>query len=220
MNDTTGPAADGPVEPADDDRMRAAVELAERDLAAAGPPPERTPIGTIERLVLALVGAAVLVGFIGSLTPRGAAPVPVWRVGLGWALLVGGVLASVVLLVRGRSEVSRPRRPEALDRLSSAQRRSIRRQLQGKVPIVPAQSPVVLQTARVLAGITPRHRTVMAVIALFAGNATRSDTLGRWVFVGFLVAVWAGGSVFALTYVRRASTFLATHPSPTTEPTP
>lgn len=209
-------------DPTDDDRMRAAIELAGQQPTSTATSPQRPPVRTTGWWVIALIGVAIaaILGLAESVND-GATTVPTWRTGLGWAVLVAGCIAAVGLFVRSRRDgTNRRTRSAVLEGLSAAQRKSVRRQMVGKDAVVPAQLPVVRSMAILIAGIEPKPGTVAAIVAIFVGNAIRSGTGGKWYFVGFLILVWAGGTLLTSTQVRRARAFLATHPAPTTEATP
>lgn len=218
-----------PGEPTDDDRMRAALDL-------AGPDPSAASLALVQRVsrVRSKRGLAVLLVVVAVGACRGVLlamrdrpwrsdPVDTWRSVLGWTLYAsgfGGLVWSFVSLRRsGRPRWVRARaRPFTV--LTVAQRKHVTRQIQGKAAVEPAHLPLLRYVATTMTGSPLSPWMLVAVAALLVGNAIRTDDPVPWVVAGSVAVVTVGTIPAASRLYRRAKAFLATHPDPTPKATP
>lgn len=218
--------ADGPT---DDERMRAAIELAGESPAPWAETFLREHKVTVwGRVVPILIGATVVGAVIGYLVfkqdaPGTRTPVPGWRTALGWGLWIGGFIAWMVILVRARRVGllrDNRKRQRPMQVLTFAQRKGLVRQVRGKDAVIPAQLPLLRHLATTMVGTQASSWSLAAVVTLLVGNALRTNDTWPWLFIIFIAVLTVVSLPAGARQRRQAVAFLAHHPTPTTEPAP
>ena len=176
-------------------------------------------------VVAVLVFAGAVSAFLASLifpsSPSPSAPVAGWRDDVGLAITAAGLLietAGIIAIVRSGLWGARWRAPVAV--LTRRQRRSLTRQVLGKVPPVPQRLPLARDFAETLSSSRVLIVLYAGVALLPVGNAMGEASTTRMLWALVPAALVVLGGVITERQARLADRFLRQHPASSAESEP
>ena len=166
-------------------------------------------------VLLSVAVAVVALVFWHGRSTRSAADVPTWQGVLGVVVVGTGLVFEcygVVTMLRRNRRLRAWRSPTAV--LTSAQRKDLRSQVRGQVPVAPDRVPLARDLAERLIAQSIAVVTNAGLAIMWVGQWIESPSTWRWMVAiayGLLLGVsWC----FTQRDVRRARRFLAEHPAP------